>query len=135
MFLQLPQSLASQRRFAPPACLIRRRRQDLKLRDVVVPFDQRRNPAEAPHRVLVQGPDLGANRMIVGVEQVSAMIAMAGEVELDHAFGGHRIDIADGVEAMVKRANKDVVNVQQDRAVGLLGNGRSEIPTPVTATR
>ena len=56
------------------------------------------------------------------------MVAMAGEMELDHAFGRHRVDIAARVKAMVKRVNEDVINVQEDRAVGLLGHGAREFP-------
>ncbi len=56
------------------------------------------------------------------------MIAMAGKMELDHASGGYRIDVTNRVEAMVKCANEDVVDVEQDPAVCLLGHGTEEFP-------
>jgi len=66
--------------------------------------------------------------MIVGIEQVGTMIAMAGKMQLDHASGGYRINVRDSVEAMVKCANEDVVDVEQDSAVGLRGHSTEEFP-------
>jgi len=67
--------------------------------------------------------------MVVSVEQIAAVIAMAGEMELHYAVRGDGVDIAEGVEAMVKGADEDVVEVEQDRAVGLLDYGAQEFPT------
>src|ERR1700685_2879779 len=97
--------------------------QDLDLGNIVIPFDERWDAAEAPHRMLVERPHLGANRMVVSVEQIAAVVAMAGEMELDHTPGGNRVDIAQRIEAMVKGADEDVVEVEQNRAVGLLRHG------------
>ena len=80
-----------------------------ELRDVVVPFDQRRNLTQAPRRALIERPYFVADRMIVGIEQVCTMVAMPGEMILHDALGRHRVKILIGVEAMIERAHKDLL--------------------------
>src|SRR5271166_1915402 len=58
--------------------------QHIELRNVVVPFDERRDRAEAPHRMRVEIPHLVAHRMVMGIEQVASMIAMSSKVKLNH---------------------------------------------------
>src|SRR5690242_8150566 len=112
----------------PPASLLGRRRKLAKFGDVVVPFNEGRNLAEASYGMLVERPDLGANRMIVRVEQIGAMIAMAGEVELSDPVDRNGVDINPGIELMVEGVHIDIVDVEQNSAVRLFGHRGKELP-------
>src|SRR5208282_2029149 len=103
-------------------------REHPELRDIVVPFDQRRNRSEAPHRVFVKRPYLVAYRMVVRVEQMRAVIAVTSEMVLDDALDRDRIDVFLGTEPMIERAHEDVVDVEQDSAIGFLGNRAQKLP-------
>jgi hypothetical protein len=59
--------------------------------------------------------------MIMGIQQIGAVITMPSQVKLDHALSWHRVDITDRIEGVVKGVNEDVVNVEQDCAVGFVG--------------
>ena len=71
----------------------------------------------------------------MAVEQVSAMVPMTGEMKLDHALGGHRVDIAERVKAVVKRVNEDVIDVPGGLRSRPPRPRRSGIPTLASATR
>src|ERR1700726_2794691 len=86
-------TVGGQRGFASPARLVGRCGKHLELRNIVVPFDERWDAAEALHRVLVERPHLGANRMVVSVEQIAAVVAMACKMELYHAASGDGVDV------------------------------------------
>src|SRR5216684_3251986 len=103
-------------------------REHAKFRDIVVPFDQRRHRTEAPDRALVKPPYLLAHRMVVRIEQVVAMVAMAREMELRDPVDRNRIDINFGVKAMVEGADEDIVDIEQDSAVSFAGHRRKELP-------
>ncbi len=62
------------------------------------------------------------------VEQVAALVAVAGEMELDHAVARDSLDVVGGVEAVVAGANEDVVDVEENAAVGVLGDLAEEFP-------
>jgi hypothetical protein len=49
------------------------------------------------------------------------VVLVAGEVDLADAPGGQGVDVAAAVEAMVAGADVDVVHVEQQPAVGALG--------------
>ena len=51
-------------------------------RDVVVALDHGRDPAEALQRRDIEIPDILAHRMVVGVDDVGAHVAVAGHVKL-----------------------------------------------------
>src|SRR5579862_700297 len=53
---------------------------------------------------------------------------MPREVELDDAFARNRVDIGARIETMIERADEDVVDVEQDAAVGALCDLREELP-------
>src|SRR5260370_41996018 len=89
------------------ARLVGSRREHAKFRDIVVPFDQRRHRAEAPHRALVKPPYLFAHRMVVRIEQIAAMVAMAREMELRDPVDRHRIDINFEVKTMVEGTDEN----------------------------
>ncbi len=53
--------------------------------------------------------------MIVRIdEQASTVVAMSGEVNLAHAFGGHPGEIGEGIESVIGGADIDIVDVQQE---------------------
>src|SRR5216684_1652249 len=110
------------------ARLIGSRREHAKFRDTVVPFDQRRHRAEALHRALVKPPYLLAHRMVVRIEQVAAMVAMAREMELRDPVDRNRIDINFGIKAMVEGADENIVDIEQDSTVSFAGLRREELP-------
>ena len=86
-----------------------------------VPFQQRRRaagqlvgqPVQLPHRV--------DHLAVVRVDEVRAAVGVAGQVELHHALVRHVADVLDRVEVVVDAGDVDVVHVQQQAAVGLLG--------------
>ena len=53
---------------------------------------------------------------------------MTGQMELDHAVRGDRIDVTNRIEAMIKSVDENIVDIEQDAAVGLLGHGTEEFP-------
>jgi len=56
------------------------------------------------------------------------MVRMSRQVDLLHASDGHGIDEARRVVAVVDAAHVDVVDVEQQQAVGLLGQRSEEFP-------
>ena len=55
-------------------------------------------------------------------------MAVAGEMNLPNALARHSAKVVEGVEAVVVGADVDVVDVQQDPAVGPLGDGGQKLP-------
>ena len=66
--------------------------------------------------------------MVVRVDQVIAVILVSGKVYLLHAFGGNGVEILERVELMVDRAHVDVVDIEQDQAIGAPGDLAEELP-------
>src|SRR5947209_1636064 len=60
--------------------------------DVVVPFDERRDATEAGDGAPVELPDAVADSLVVRVEQVAAIVTVAGEVDLADATGRNAVD-------------------------------------------
>ena len=56
------------------------------------------------------------------------MIAMTGQMELDHTFGWDRIDVTNRIEAVIKSVDENIVDIEQDAAIGLLRDGTEEFP-------
>src|SRR5260221_982181 len=94
----------------------------LEAGDVLVPLQQRRATSRERQTVLEEAPDLVDHAPVVRIDDVRAVVGVPGQVVLDHALVRDRIDVRAGVEAVVERADVDVVDVQEQRAVGLLGN-------------
>ena len=87
-------------------------------RDVIVALDHSGDAAEPRDGGGVQRPHRIAHRMVVRIDQVRAVIAVAGEVDLRDALRRHRREVGLRVPAVVGRADVDVVDVEQDAAVG-----------------
>src|SRR6266853_5661792 len=88
------------------------------VREIAVPFDERRDGSvladdgveEFPHRV--------GNRTVVAVDEqklalVICLFGMAGEMNLTHVFNRKISEIGERRKAMVGGRNKYVINVEQ----------------------
>jgi len=95
---------------------------------VVIALDHGRDRAEAAHRRRIQLPHRVRHRMIVGIHQVVAVILVACEVNLLHALGGDGVQVLERVELMVHRAHVDVVDIEQDQAIGTLRDLGEKLP-------
>ena len=56
-------------------------------RDVVVALDHRRDRADMRQRVGVQRPDGVGHRLVVGIDDVVAVVGVAGQMDLLHPIG------------------------------------------------
>ena len=95
-----------------------------KRRDVVVALDHGRDRPEMGDRLAIEIPHLGADRMVVGVDDVALFMAVAGDMELDHAIARHAVQELVGGEAVVEGADIDIVDVEQEPAIGALAPPR-----------
>ena len=75
---------------------------------------------QAPHRI--------DHRADVRVDDVRAVVGVPGDVKLHDAIEGDGVEVGRRVEAVVVRGDVDVVHVEQDPAVGLLGEAREKLP-------
>ena len=66
--------------------------------------------------------------MVMGIEQMGPVVAVAGEMELHDPIDRYRIDVLLGAEAMIEGADEDVVNVEQNSAIGFIGDRTQEFP-------
>src|SRR5262245_2369428 len=100
----------------------------LERRNDGVPLHQRRHHAEAAYCVSVQSPHHRTDRRAVRVETEGAHVRMPGEMHLPDPTHRYRVDIAYGVETVIVSADVDVVDVEQDAAIGALGDGSEKVP-------
>src|SRR5262249_37588681 len=87
----------------------------------VVPFDQGRRRPASPNRLGEEGPDGFPDRGIVGVNQkrepsVVSFLGIAREVDLADRAERETGEITEGVEAVIGRADEDIVDVEQKAA-------------------
>ena len=66
--------------------------QFVERRNVVVALDHGRDPAEALQRRGIEIPDVLAHRMVVGVDDVGAHVAVAGHVKLHDAIRRNAVE-------------------------------------------
>ena len=64
----------------------------------------------------------------MGVDDVVAVVAVPGQVDLLHAVCGQGVQVVQRVEAVVHAAHIDVVHVHQQQAVGLVGDVAQKLP-------
>ena len=95
---------------------------------MIIAFDHGGDRPETPHRLTIEVPHRIADGLVVGVDAVVAEVAMPGEVELLHALDRDGCKVSAWVELMVLRTHIDVVDVEQDEAVRLLGHGAEKLP-------
>src|SRR3546814_16141610 len=70
--------------------------------------------------------DVCSSDLIMGVDDQVAFVAVSGQMDLRHATGRKAGQKHIGVEAVVMRTDIDVVDVEQQQAVGLFGQRREE---------
>ncbi len=66
--------------------------------------------------------------MVVRVEEVLLEFAVAGNVNLCDAMRGHRVDVGKRVETVVLRRDINIVDVEQNAAVGAFDDFGQELP-------
>lgn len=62
------------------------------------------------------------------VDNVAAAITVSGQMDLLDTLGRQRIDELVRIETMVETAHIDVIHVQQQQAIGALGDLVDEFP-------
>src|SRR6185436_10211242 len=102
--------------------LLRFVEQDAQRRKVAVPFDERRNVAEALQRRTVKIPDGVIDCVVMGVDENFAVSDGIDVIAREVNFAGdslrYSIKIGKRVEAKVMRADVDVIDVEQQPAPG-----------------
>src|SRR5271169_1684577 len=98
--------------------------QDLERGKVGVPLNQRGHAAEASKRRGIELPDGLCDPGAVVIDQNVYVLrgVMAGEVDLADRLDRRRVEIGDGVEPEIPRADMDVVDVAEDAAAGSTGD-------------
>src|SRR5207237_10140796 len=86
------------------------------------------DPGEPGHRFCMHRPDGVLYGRVVRVVQPDAAVGMAGQVELRDPIGGDAGQVVARIESVVAGADIDVVDVEQDAAVGALGDPGEEFP-------
>src|SRR2546425_2485482 len=96
--------------------------QFLKLGYLLIPLDEGRDAAVAAQRQAIKVPHRRADRPSVRIKEVGALVAMSGEMNLANALCWQSCQVLCRVEAVVGGADVDIVDIEQDAAVGLLGD-------------
>ena len=66
--------------------------------------------------------------VVMRIDEVRAAIGVAGQMELHDPLVRDVLDILARIEVVVHARNIDVVDVEQQSAIGLLGQAREEVP-------
>ena len=98
-------------------------------RDVVVPLDQRRDAAEARDRRAVQRPDPVGHGCVVRVEQVRAVVVWPARWICATRSTGMPARYSAASNPWFVALDEDVVHVEEEPAVGALGEPRRGTPT------
>src|SRR5690606_18752921 len=89
-------------------------------RDIEVAFQQGRQHAETLVGLFQQGPDSVLHGGTVGIDlQVRRFVVVAGHMQVHHSLRRQRGQVGGGVVTVVDRVDVEVVDVQQQVAVGL----------------
>lgn len=96
--------------------------------DIFVPFDERGYGAEAIEGFAVNSPYIVDHRPDVRVDDVFTVVCVSSEMELADTIDGDGLEVGVDGEAVVKGADVDVVDIQEDLAVGALGDLAQEVP-------
>ena len=94
---------------------------DRERRDFGVPFQQRRDAAGELVGLAVELPNGIDDVAIVGVEQVGVAIGMARQMHLHDAMVRKILNVFVRVEVVVHAGDIDVVDVEQQAAIGFVG--------------
>ena len=66
--------------------------------------------------------------MIVGVDEIVAVIFVAGEMDLLHAIDRNRLQIVQRIKLVIHAADIDVVDIEQQQTIGALRRSRAGTP-------
>src|SRR5438105_697641 len=100
-----------------------------EVRNLRVPLEQRpRLVAESIDRVRVKRPHFVDHRTDVRVDDVCAVIRMTSEVILRDGAARNGVDVRLRIEAVVVRADVDVVDIEKQLASGQLDEAREKVP-------
>jgi hypothetical protein len=78
-----------------------------------------RHRAEPAQRVGVQVPHGISNGLVVRVDDGAFDHAVPGQVDLAYERGRHSLQVDLRIEAMIDAVHVDIVQIEQDQAVGL----------------
>src|SRR6266700_3932949 len=95
---------------------------------VVVAFDHRGYLPEELDGACVQIPYGRRNGVVMGIDQVTALITVPGKVKLPDALLRDGVQIDLRVEAVIDATDVDVVDVEQNGTVRALGDFAQELP-------
>src|SRR5438552_987699 len=62
------------------------------------------------------------------IEHVFPLVRVPGQMNLNYALGRYRVDVRLWVKAVIPRRDVDVVYVEEDAAVGSVGDLGDELP-------
>ena len=96
--------------------------------NAVIPFEERGGVADAVDGAIVEFPDGIDHRVIVSVQDIFAIFGMAGDVNLRDAMRGDAVDVDGGIETVILRRDVDIIDVEQDAAIGALDDFVEEFP-------
>ena len=97
-------------------------------RDVVVTLDHGRHRAEMGDGCAIHIPYLVADRMVMGVDDVALLVAVTCDMELHHAVARHAVQKVVSREAVIVGADIDIVDVEQEPAIGAVSHFAHELP-------
>src|SRR5262245_24691435 len=94
--------------------------QDFERRNVRVPLDERRHIAEPAYDLRIERPHIVTHRRAVRVDQdlaaVEVVHGVTGEMDLADRTSRDVGEILARIEAMIARADVDIVDVEEDAA-------------------
>ena len=106
-------------------CEIGLREQHRQSRDRGIPFDQRGSRSDDPQSHFEKRLHSGRDCPVMRVEQqrrhVGIGLAVAAKMELANGFDRQRAQILRGIPSMIRRADKDVVDVTNQAAASSRG--------------
>src|ERR1700733_2757980 len=97
-------------------------------RDVIVALDKGRDRAEPLDRASVERPDAVAYGVIVRIEKVRSLVAVAGEMDLLDPVDGNAREKLRGIEIVVVCADEYVVDVEEEPAIAALRESGEKLP-------
>src|SRR5207244_13336512 len=100
----------------------------LELGNLFIPFEKSSPPAGMLIRPAIQFPDFINNMIAVSIYNMCSFVSVSCQMILNNAFCGHGVDIFIWIESMIKRADVDIVDIQQDSAISLFRQTGQELP-------
>src|ERR1700683_551847 len=97
-------------------------------RHIGVALDHGRDRTETTHGRGIQRPHRIGHGMIVSIDEIVAVVLMPGEVYLLHALARNGMQVAVGIKFVIDAAHEDIVDVEQNEAIGLLRHRLEELP-------